>query len=47
MVFENVKRSLSADTIKILSNAGVTSEEVYEDNVTYISLTLPKGGDKR
>lgn len=47
MVLENVKRSLSEDTIKILSSAGVTSEEVYEDNVTYISLMLPKGGDKR
>lgn len=46
MIFENLEKSLSGDMEKRLSDAGVTSEEMHEDNVAYITLTLPKGGER-
>ena len=44
MTFENLSGPISDETAKRLTDAGIVSETKREDNVTYICLTLPKGG---
>ena len=45
MTFENLTERLSEDSARQLLDCGVQSEIKHEDNITYICLTLPKGGD--
>ena len=46
MIFENLDEPFK-DTTKGLSRAGIPYDAAQEDNVTYITLTLPKGGEQR
>ena len=45
MIFENLSQSLSEGTEKKLSEVGISSSVTREDNVTYICLSMPKGGE--
>ncbi len=45
MTFENLSEPLSDEGTQWLLTAGVLSEIQREDDVTYICLTLPKGGE--
>ena len=44
LTMENLRTSLSEEELKVLSNAGVETACVREDDVTYISFTLPERG---
>ena len=44
LMMENLRTSLSEEKLKVLSNAGVETACVREDDVTYISFTLPERG---
>lgn len=45
MTLEHLSQPLAEAGVKQLMRAGVGSEIQHEDNVTYICLTLPKGGE--
>ena len=45
MTFENLTKPLSKNMEKQLYSIGVKTEIKHEDGVTYISFTLPRGGD--
>lgn len=46
MIFEDLDEPISIFQTKELTDVGITYDTAREDNVTYISLTLPKGGEK-
>ena len=46
IIVENDTAPFSEDTLTALSSVGVTSEITREDNVAYLSLILPKGGER-
>ena len=45
MAFENLEKPLSDDAAEELARVGILSEVKREDDVTYICLVLPKGGE--
>ena len=46
MTLENLCNGLPREVEESLSSADIESETDKEDNVTYICLTIPRGGEK-